>query len=79
VRAVRTQRPRRIVVAAPVASREAHDALERQADACVCVSVPDPFYGVGLWYLNFNQTTDQEVERLLATARAAPDPAVAHR
>ena len=79
VQAVRTQQPRRIVVAVPVASHAACDALVRQADSCVCVSTPEPFYGVGLWYLNFNQTTDQEVERLLATARAASDPAVAHR
>jgi putative phosphoribosyl transferase len=76
VQAVRTQRPRRIVVAVPVASREAHDAMNRQADACVCVSTPDPFYGVGLWYLNFNQTTDEEVQELLAAARAAHDAPV---
>ncbi len=68
VQAVRTQRPRRIVVAVPVASPEACQALRRQADDCVCVSTPDPFYGVGLWYLNFNQTTDDEVQRLLAAA-----------
>jgi len=77
VAAVRTQRPRRIVVAAPVASREARDTLRRQADDCVCVSTPDPFYGVGLWYLNFNQTTDDEVQQLLAAARVTGDPAVA--
>ena len=78
VQAVRTQRPRRIVVAAPVASHEAHDALRREADDCVCVSTPDPFYGVGLWYLNFKQTTDEEVQQLLAAARATHDSTVAN-
>ncbi len=79
VAAVRTLRPKRIVVAAPVASPEACAALRHRADDCVCVSTPDPFYGVGLWYLNFNQTTDEDVQRLLTTARAARDPAAAHR
>lgn len=77
VQAVRTQRPRRIVVAVPVASREACDTLRREADECVCVATPDPFYGVGLWYQNFNQTTDDEVQQLLATARAARERTVA--
>ena len=77
VQAVRTQRPRRIVVAVPVASREACDTLRREADDCVCVATPDPFYGVGLWYQNFNQTTDDEVQQLLAAARAARERTVA--
>lgn len=78
VAAVRTQHPRRIVVAAPVASVEACEAVRHRADDCVCVSAPDPFYGVGLWYLDFTQTTDDEVQRLLAAARAARHPAAAN-
>lgn len=75
IAAVRTQHPARIIVAVPVASVEACDAVRRQADACVCAFTPDPFYGVGMWYQNFEQTTDGEVQRLLA-ARATPDPVV---
>ncbi|HUX34659.1 MAG TPA: phosphoribosyltransferase [Gemmatimonadaceae bacterium] len=75
IAAVRTQHPARIIVAVPVASVEACDAVRRQADACVCAFTPDPFYGVGMWYQTFEQTTDGEVQRLLA-ARAAPDPVV---
>jgi putative phosphoribosyl transferase len=78
VAAVRTQDPRRVIVAAPVASREACDALGHRADACLCTANPDPFYGVGLWYLDFTQTSDDEVRHLLA-ARAAPEPAAADR
>jgi putative phosphoribosyl transferase len=78
VAAVRTQRPRRVIVAVPVASREACEALRQKADACVAVFTPDPFYGVGLWYLDFNQTTDQEVERLLRAAGTARDGTVVH-
>ncbi|MDE3152870.1 MAG: phosphoribosyltransferase, partial [Gemmatimonadota bacterium] len=77
VAAVRSQEPGRVVVAVPVASPEACEALARRADACIAVAQPDPFYGIGLWYHDFTQTTDDEVRRLLA-ARAAPEPAAAH-
>ncbi len=76
IAAVRTQHPKQIVVAVPVASVEACAAVRRQADACVCAATPDPFYGVGLWYRHFEQTTDDEVRRLLA-ARAVADPVAA--
>jgi predicted phosphoribosyltransferase len=68
VAAVRTEHPRRIVVAVPVASVDAVHAVRREANDCVALSTPDPFYGVGLWYLDFSQTTDDEVRRLLAAA-----------
>ena len=79
VAAVLAQHPLRIIVAVPVASAEACAAIRRQADECVCVSCPDPFYGVGMWYEDFSQTSDQEVQQLLEAAqrRRAP-PAAAH-
>jgi predicted phosphoribosyltransferase len=77
IAAARTQQPRQVIVAVPVGSVEACAAVRGHADACVCASTPDPFYGVGLWYLHFDQTTDDEVRRLLA-ARAMPGASVAH-
>jgi predicted phosphoribosyltransferase len=77
VAAVRTEHPLRIVVAVPVASVDAVAAVRREADDCISVSTPDPFYAVGLWYLDFNQTTDDEVRALLAAAGHAPDMPVA--
>jgi predicted phosphoribosyltransferase len=69
VSAVRAMHPRRIVVAAPVASRDAMRLLRQSADDCVSVLEPEPFYGVGLWYEDFTQTTDREVRQLLAASR----------
>ena len=66
--ALRSADPRRIIVATPVASVEAARMLADEADACVCVMTPDPFFGVGAWYENFEQTSDDEVRRLLADA-----------
>lgn len=65
VRAVRRQAPASIVVAAPVASPEACELLRSEADEVVCAEVPASFLGVGRWYLDFSQTSDEEVCGLL--------------
>lgn len=70
VQAARKQQPARIVVAAPVASREAVAMLEREADEVVCLDVPEPFRPVGSWYARFDQTTDDEVRDLLDRAHS---------
>lgn len=64
--ALKAQTPRRIVVAVPVGARETCERLGRIADEVVCVAMPEPFDAVGLWYEDFSQTTDAEVQRLLA-------------
>ena len=68
--ALRLQRPRRLVFAAPVCSVEGAQAVARQADDVVCVAMPDRFFGVGAWYHDFTQTTDEEVEQLLSRREA---------
>jgi putative phosphoribosyl transferase len=44
---------------------EGAQAVARQADDVVCVATPDRFFGVGAWYHDFTQTTDEEVVDLL--------------
>jgi putative phosphoribosyl transferase len=66
--AVRIKKPARLVAAFPTASREAFDAVEREADEVVCCEVPEPFYGVGASYDDFEQVGDDEVRRLLNLA-----------
>jgi len=61
VYAVRQQGARRIIVAAPTASRDACEILAPLADELVIPSRPDHFHSVGQWYLDFPQVTDQEV------------------
>ena len=63
--ALKLQHPRRLVFAAPVCSPEGAQAVARHADDVVCVATPDRFFGVGAWYHDFTQTTDEEVEELL--------------
>jgi erythromycin esterase-like protein/predicted phosphoribosyltransferase len=68
VEALRRRKPWRVVVAVPVAPREALEELERRADEVVCVETPEPFVSVGRWYEEFSQTGDDEVRELLAPA-----------
>jgi predicted phosphoribosyltransferase len=70
VAALRTRRPALVVVAVPVASRSACAALDPIVDRVVCVETPEPFFGVGVWYDDFSQTTDEEVLQLLARNEA---------
>ena len=74
VAALREKRPREIVVAVPVGARETCAAMAALADEIVCLETPDPFYAVGLWYMNFEQTEDEEVHDLLERAAAKTVP-----
>lgn len=69
VSAVRKHGPKEIVVAVPVCAPLSCDELERETDTwCICVQSPEPFYAVGMWYDNFEQTSDEEVQELLERA-----------
>ena len=70
VRAVRQLDPSRIIVAVPVGAPDTCDALGTIADEVVCLLMPTSFSAVGQWYLDFSQTTDEEVQHLLASANA---------
>ncbi len=66
--ALRAQRPARIVVAVPVSAPETCEQFKSEVDEVICAATPEPFRGVGLWYRDFSQTTDEEVRELLARA-----------
>ena len=69
LRGVRQSRPRRLVLAVPVAPRDSLDEVATECDEVVCLLTPDPFYAVGAYYADFAQTTDGEVIRLLKEAQ----------
>jgi len=78
VNALKRLAPTKIIVAAPVAARETCESFKADVDStCVCVMSPEPFQGVGLWYRDFSQTTDEEVCYLLKHAKQAPRKRVA--
>src|SRR5258706_9097464 len=69
--ALRQQDPARIVVAVPVSATQTCDEYRMGVDEIICASTPEPFMGVGQWYRDFSQTTDEEVRELLARADTA--------
>lgn len=68
IAAARAQQAAHIVVAAPVAPYPTVTALRKLADDVVVLATPMPFGGVGLYYHDFEQTSDAEVIRLRAQA-----------
>lgn len=75
IRALRLQRPARIVVAVPTAAPTVCAEVGRRADEIVCAITPEPFYAVGLWYDDFSETSDAEVRELLHRAPRRAPPA----
>jgi len=67
--------PRKIVIAVPVASREACEEFRKAVDEIVCGITPTQFHAVGAWYEDFSQTTDQEVIQLLREAQTPGETA----
>ncbi len=68
VRAVRAGHPSEIILAVPTAPARTVREFRKVVDAVVCLVTPSPFFAVGGSYLDFSQTTDEEVRRLLADA-----------
>lgn len=75
VQALRAGGAARIVVAVPVGSHQAVAALRDAADDVVCHTTPRELMGVGRWYRNFDQVSDDEVRAILGSLRVpAPSP-----
>jgi len=68
IRVARAAAPAAIVAAVPVGAPDTCDALEREVEQLVCLVRPPAFRAVSQWYRHFEQTTDAEVQNLLAQA-----------
>jgi putative phosphoribosyl transferase len=68
IRALRQMNPAALIVATPVAPQATCDHLRAEVDELICLETPEPFYGVGQFYEDFSQVSDEEVTRLLEEA-----------
>ncbi|QNA89469.1 phosphoribosyltransferase [Massilia sp. Dwa41.01b] len=68
VEVARRRRAARVLVAAPVAPPATLASLRAHADGVACLLAPPRFFAVGQWYERFDQTSDEEVQDLLAMA-----------
>ena len=75
VQALRQLGPAEVIVAVPVGAPETCAELQQEADRAICAVTPEPFLAVGYWYGDFSQTTDEEVQELLAQAAQENTPA----
>ncbi len=66
--ALRSAKPAWVVVAVPVAPREAQERIGTAADEFVCALSADDFHSVSQFYRDFRQTSDEEVRALLGLA-----------
>jgi putative phosphoribosyl transferase len=73
IEVMRLLQARRVVLAVPVAPAATLQELSTVADELVCLYVPPAFMAIGAFYGNFTQVPDDDVARLLAGARPAPD------
>jgi predicted phosphoribosyltransferase len=65
VAALRHMKPGSIVIAVPVGSIEVTEEMRSLADEVICPYTPEPFRAVGLWYQDFSQASDKELQAML--------------
>lgn len=65
VRTLKQQEPIRLLAAVPIAAPETCEAFEQEVDEIICAVTPEPFFSVGLWYADFPQVPDAEVQYLI--------------
>ena len=70
--AMKAHHPSRVVIAVPVGAPRTCTGLAAVADEVICARMPEPFSAVGQWYLNFDQTDDEEVRELLRKSTLTP-------
>jgi predicted phosphoribosyltransferase len=66
LRATRMRKPKKLVLAVPVAASDALRELMREADDVVCLEDYKYLGAIGLYYSDFSQTSDDEVMETLA-------------
>lgn len=65
IKAIKQQKPKKIILAVPVAAATTIDELSNDVDEVICPLKPDDMFAVGAWYDDFSQTSDEEVFNLL--------------
>ncbi len=69
IRALKKQKPAELILAVPVGPPDTIASLRKEADRVVCLATPVPFWAIGRFYIDFTQTSDEEVIALLNELR----------
>jgi putative phosphoribosyl transferase len=65
IQVARAHGARRVVLAVPVAPAQTLRQLRQDADAVIALETPAPFLGVGQWYRDFSQVSEEDARELL--------------
>ena len=68
IAALRRKKPKKLIVAVPVAPLDTVAKLGSSVDEVICLETPDPFYAIGMHYDDFHQVPDDEVIELMNEA-----------
>lgn len=74
IKIVQLHHPKKVIVAVPLASSSVYQDFAGDRVELVVLATPEPFYGIGMWYGQFPQLTDDDVITLLANAQARQVP-----
>lgn len=69
---LRQKNPSKLILAVPVGARDSVLSMQGECDEVICLVTPEPFYAVGAHYVDFGQTTDEEVRQLLEDRSTEP-------
>jgi predicted phosphoribosyltransferase len=75
IKMLRTKKPKKIVVAVPVAPKSTVGKIQKMADEVHCLHAPEEFWGVGQFYDDFSEVTDDEVIQMLKQANGLSEAA----
>ncbi|MBI5065660.1 phosphoribosyltransferase [Candidatus Woesearchaeota archaeon] len=65
---IKKAKPKKVVVAVPVAPEEAIESLKKLVNEVICLYIPESFYGIGQFYENFEQVEDEQAIKLFNEA-----------
>ena len=68
IQVMKKKNPEKIIVAVPVAPSGTVNRIRRQVDDLICLYTPEEFYGVGQFYDDFSEVTDEDVIQFLKGA-----------
>jgi putative phosphoribosyl transferase len=76
LKALRRRGPKALILAVPVAPADTVEALRPEVDQLICLATPEPFFAIGIHYVDFRQLSDEEVVSIL-DSKAAEEPKTA--
>jgi len=76
IRALKKQKPAELILAVPVGPPDTVARLREEVDKLVCLETPHLFWAVGAFYVVFDQTSDEEVVRLLQGSQGGTKRAI---